>query len=222
MDTQMDMNDLQECAKSVALLPNMNRAAQSVHSELDFDFSSEEGMACCGEEIRPFWAEDGRYMGVCRGCGQKYTDKSQVRYKGTPWIGVDLDGTLAHDVSASSGSRSLGEIGTPIKPMLERLKRWIAEGRTVKIFTARASSPRQVVLVKRWLASHGLPPLEVTNVKDLRMIELWDDRCVQVMTNSGEPVSHREGIRRERRPTRSAGRTVSFSVLSRLRLFLTL
>jgi hypothetical protein len=223
MDMQMDMNDLQACAKSTAMLPDVNRAARSVHSLAEIDFSSDSGMACCGEELRPFWAEDGRYMGVCRRCGQKYIDKTQVRYKSTPWIGVDLDGTLAHDLSGISGNKGLGEIGSPIKPMLNRLLKWIAEGKTVKIFTARASSPKQVALVKKWLMNHGLPDLEVTNVKDLRMIELWDDRCVQVMTNSGEPINQNSVCHRGRQPgRRGTSKMAPFSMLSRLRIFLTL
>jgi hypothetical protein len=158
---------------------------------------------CCGEELRPFWLEDGRFGGVCRKCGQTFTDNSQVRYGGSPWIGVDLDGTLARDL----GSARWDQIGSPIEPMLMRVKRWIAEGRTVKIFTARASSPRQVMAVKEWLVSCGLPDLEVTNVKDLQMIELWDDRCVQVTTNLGEPIANKAGSsRRKPAATRSAGR----------------
>src|SRR5271170_5713920 len=169
--------------------------------EIDTEFFTHTGLACCGEELRPFWADDGRSLSVCRRCGQKYTDKTQVRYGGSPWIGVDLDGTLAHEL----GNRNLDEIGSPIKPMLNRVKKWIAEGKTVKIFTARASAPSQVAVVKKWLAQHGLPDLEVTNAKDLRMIELWDDRCVQVTTNLGEPVNQSVEFKRNARPTRKGG-----------------
>jgi len=154
---------------------------------------------CCGEVLRPFWLEDGRSAAVCRKCGQKYTDNLQTQYGGSPWIGVDLDGTLARDL----GNERWDEIGSPIEPMLNRVKRWIAEGHTVKVFTARASSPRQVVAIKKWLADCGLPDLEVTNVKDKRMIELWDDRCVQVTTNQGEPLVGKLKLR-HRKPARSA------------------
>ena len=34
----------------------------------------------------------------------------------------------------------------------------------------------------------GLPSLEITNAKDMDMIELWDDRCVQVIPNTGKPI----------------------------------
>lgn len=184
--------------------------------EIDTEFFTHTGLACCGEELRPFWTDDGRFMSVCRRCGQKYSDKTQVRYGGSPWIGVDLDGTLAHDL----GNRSLDEIGSPIKPMLNRVKKWLAEGKTVKIFTARASAPRQIAVVKKWLVQHGLPDLEVTNAKDLRMIELWDDRCVQVMTNSGEPVNKEYKNRPTRRDIGRKGSLYGF--VSRLRIMLAL
>jgi len=67
----------------------------------------------------------------------------------------------------------------------------MAEGITIKVFTARASSPKQVTAIKKWLARHGMPDLEVTNVKDRLMIELWDDRCVQVSYNTGQPVNRK-------------------------------
>ena len=30
--------------------------------------------------------------------------------------------------------------------------------------------------IREWLKKHGLPELEITNAKDMDMIELWDDR----------------------------------------------
>jgi hypothetical protein len=111
------------------------------------------------------------------------------------WIGCDLDGTLAHYTSWGTG-----EIGEPIPEMMQRVKEWIANGKTVKIFTARASNPHELIRTKVWLAKHGLGDLEVTNVKDFAMIELWDDRCVQVIPNTGQPVSHESiAILHERR-----------------------
>ena len=178
---------------------------------------------CCGEALRPFWLEDGRSGAVCRKCGQQFTDNTQVRYGGSPWIGVDLDGTLARDLGSTR--RDGDEIGSPIEPMLVRVQKWIAEGRTVKIFTARASSPRQVAAIKEWLVSCGLPELEVTNVKDLHMIELWDDRCVQVTTNLGEPISKKAGSRHPRQAgmreeDRQGG--ISLGFFNRLRILLAL
>ncbi|MGA3144986.1 MAG: hypothetical protein ABSF10_18445 [Verrucomicrobiota bacterium] len=182
--------------------------------------SAKVGETCCGEELKPFWLEDGRYGAVCRKCGQQFADNTQVRYGGSPWIGVDLDGTLARDLGGTRGD----EIGSPIEPMLTRVQKWIAEGRTVKIFTARASSPRQVMAIKEWLASCGLPDLEVTNVKDQRMIELWDDRCVQVTTNLGEPIGKKAGFRHPRqvRMPQEDRQGISFGFFNRLRILLAL
>jgi hypothetical protein len=193
-------------------------------NDVEVNFSAELPLACCGLELRPFWTDDGRFISACGRCGQKYTDSTKVRYKSGPWIGVDLDGTLAHDHGNNRDGKGLSEIGSPIKPMLNRLKKWIAEGKTVKIFTARASSPRQVAMVKKWLVLQGLPDLEVTNVKDLRMIELWDDRCVQVMTNLGEPIERKVQINGGSQVNLNGmgGRSQPSGFLSRLRIFLTL
>ena len=72
--------------------------------------------------------------------------------------------------------------------MKQRVLEWIEKGYTVKILTARASNPKHVPDVHKWLAKHGFPELEVTNQKDYAMIELWDDRAVQVVANTGKPV----------------------------------
>lgn len=103
------------------------------------------------------------------------------------WIGVDLDGTLAH----YDGWKGIEHIGDPVPAMVERVRRWLDEGKSVKIFTARVCRDRDEVVqhIHRWCAKHGLPPLEVTNVKDFGMIELWDDRCVAVEPNTGVRLS---------------------------------
>ncbi|MCJ9696907.1 hypothetical protein MOV76_35685 [Rhizobium sp. PRIMUS64] len=105
------------------------------------------------------------------------------------WIGIDLDGTLAH----YDKWRGIDHIGDPVPAMASRVLQWHAEGRAMKIFTARVAGPpverRQVIrIIHNWLHRHGLPVLEVTNVKDFAMIELWDDRAVQVQMNTGRRV----------------------------------
>jgi len=97
------------------------------------------------------------------------------------WIGVDLDGTLAHD----TGWHGPDQIGPPIPEMMERVRNWLRDRRRVKIFTARATIPQQIPPIREWLRQQGLPELEVTNVKDFDMIECWDDRAVEVITNTG-------------------------------------
>jgi hypothetical protein len=213
------------------VMANVGRANGGARYMPRFDQDGQDGLgngftsakveeSCCGEELKPFWLEDGRFGAVCRKCGQQFADNTQVRYGGSPWIGVDLDGTLARDLGSTRGD----EIGSPIEPMLVRVQKWIAEGRTVKIFTARASSPRQVAAIKEWLVSCGLPELEVTNVKDLHMIELWDDRCVQVTTNLGEPIGKKAGFRQPRqvKMPEEDRQGISLGLFNRLRILLAL
>lgn len=107
----------------------------------------------------------------------------------TPWIGVDLDGTLAH----YDGWRGHAEIGDPIPEMVARVKAWIAEGKTVKVFTARVSTTdaqereEARLAIYQWTQLYIGEPLAVTCRKDFSMIELWDDRAVRVVTNTGKP-----------------------------------
>ena len=105
------------------------------------------------------------------------------------WIGVDLDGTLAH----YDHWRGVDTIGTPIAPMVERVRAWRRLGLDVRIFTARVCHEEEreavVTAIDAWCLVHLGETLPVTNVKDFGMVELWDDRCVQVVPNTGEPVA---------------------------------
>lgn len=117
---------------------------------------------------------------------------SEAHIKG--WIGVDLDGTLAQ----YDGWRGIEHIGAPVPAMLARVKAWLAAGRNVKIFTARIfGRPAEQEIVVRvigdWLVRHGLPTLDVTCIKDMAMVELWDDRCVQVEANTGKRMDGKDG-----------------------------
>lgn len=100
------------------------------------------------------------------------------------WIGVDLDGTLAH----YEGFIDEYHIGPPIPLMVERVKKWLEEGKDVRIFTARIHKQDFSVEynIHQWCIEHIGQKLEVTNVKDYEMIELWDDRAIQVIANTGK------------------------------------
>lgn len=100
------------------------------------------------------------------------------------WIGVDLDGTLAH----YDGWISEHHIGAPVEAMVLRVKGWLESGREVRIVTARVAEPRigLVAAIETWCVEHIGQALPVTNAKDYGMIELWDDRCVQVIPNTGQ------------------------------------
>lgn len=110
------------------------------------------------------------------------------------WIGVDLDGTLAE----YHGWLGENHIGKPIPLMVDRVRQWLSDGKIVKIFTARAYDPhyvdfhvepmtkREVVkVIENWCKEHIGVVLPVVCTKDYGMIELWDDRAVQVISNKG-------------------------------------
>ncbi|HEV7522984.1 MAG TPA: hypothetical protein VGP89_17920 [Candidatus Angelobacter sp.] len=86
--------------------------------------------------------------------------------------------------------------------MVERVKGWLAEGREVRIFTARVYCPppgedgflerrsevfRGISLITAWCMEHVGQALVVTCTKDYGMIELWDDRAIRVVANTGNP-----------------------------------
>ncbi len=64
-----------------------------------------------------------------------------------PWIGVDLDGTLAYHGENSS----IDQIGEPVPAMLEFVRKMIRNNVQVKIFTARASDAEQLPIIREWL-----------------------------------------------------------------------
>ena len=110
---------------------------------------------------------------------------SSTRTYGASWIGVDLDATLAEHTRWQGHDH----IGSPIAAMVARVQRWLDDGHTVKIFTARMANDNSDAIearIQRWLVEEAkLPPLECTCVKDMGMIELYDDRAVQVIPNTG-------------------------------------
>lgn len=115
------------------------------------------------------------------------------------WIGVDLDGTLAE----YGGWKGPDNIGEPIPSMAARVRNWLAEGREVRIFTARvartglrnqvggvdddAFADAQTKTIQDWTERHFGVRLPCTAIKDFGMVELWDDRAVRVRANEGEP-----------------------------------
>ena len=105
-----------------------------------------------------------------------------------PWIAVDLDGSLAV-YDTFKGHEHIGE---PIWPMVNRVFQWLAEGKIVKIFTARASEPdpqkRLVALdaIAKWSLTVFGTSLPVTCIKDYGCVAIWDDRAIQLIKNTGQ------------------------------------
>lgn len=108
--------------------------------------------------------------------------------KGEPWIGFDLDGTLAE----YKDWEGIDHIGEPIKPMCDLIKKFNAENKKVKIVTARVApldgdNTREKArgYIKEWCKKNlGFVP-KITHEKDALMVTLYDDRCQQVIPNKG-------------------------------------
>jgi len=114
------------------------------------------------------------------------------------WIGVDLDGTLA---KYDGWTGDPFHIGPPIPRMVDRVKEWLRNEQQVWIVTARVNFEGRVGVeetpeyqaqvhqtIAKWCLEHIGQALPVTYKKNYSMIELWDDRCVQVTPNTGERV----------------------------------
>jgi hypothetical protein len=105
----------------------------------------------------------------------------------TPWIGVDLDATLAvHPNSLVT----ITFVGEPIMPMVERIKFWLKQGIEVRICTARwcdvANRHITKTVIDEFCIKHIGQALPITNEKDYGMLQLWDDRAIQVERNTGK------------------------------------
>jgi hypothetical protein len=113
-----------------------------------------------------------------------------------PWIGVDLDGTLAE------WHGDIDTIGAPLMPMVREVTRWLSEGRMVKIMTARVACTGEYVevsqrhddeqfaatqkrMIEEWCLKNIGMVLPVVCSKDFGMIALYDDRAIPVKHNVG-------------------------------------
>src|SRR5260221_396669 len=104
------------------------------------------------------------------------------------WIGIDLDGTLSYALDAPH--EVLAPIKPPIPAMLARVQALLAEGRDVRIFTARvaacgetsivacddqAIADHQRQMIEAWCLEHLGQRLKVTATKDWQMDYFYDD-----------------------------------------------
>lgn len=103
-----------------------------------------------------------------------------------PWIGVDLDGTLAMELPTFNPLT----IGAPIPAMVEKVKKAIVDGKTVKVFTARLADAelhdKIQKLIYLWTKKHIGVALDSTNEKDPGLEAIWDDKARSVEKNEGE------------------------------------
>lgn len=136
------------------------------------------------------------------------------------WIGVDLDGTLAQ-YDGWKGCSHIGEPipamlarvkewlanGVDVRIFTARIHH--VELRTIQELAAgefweirKEGSPnwgelsdmRAEVLapINAWCEKHLGQKLPVTSMKDFAMVELWDDRAVQVQINTGRRIDGKE------------------------------
>lgn len=120
------------------------------------------------------------------------------------WIAVDWDGTVVE----YHGWTKWNEFGKPIPAMVERIKGWLAEGKDVRIFTARVPLPqdddKEQTCYKTGEKFTGVTMryaialecekifgvrLRSQSYKDLHTIEIWDDRAVGVEANTGRTLA---------------------------------
>lgn len=108
------------------------------------------------------------------------------------WIGVDFDGTLAYHEEGAG----LYPLGEPIPRMHLRVLWMLQDGVDVRILTARVSptscAGNGVTVeqarkdIEAWCLKYLGKVIPVTCEKDFAMKELWDDRAIQVVRNTGE------------------------------------
>lgn len=117
------------------------------------------------------------------------------------WLAVDFDGTL---VTWGDGyNRDILTIGEPIMPMVNAVRYWLAQGKDVRIFTARVGPAHdqeshgmgadgfiayQTKLIQDFCVQQFGVALPVTATKDWHMHKLYDDNAVQMMKNTGVPL----------------------------------
>jgi len=120
------------------------------------------------------------------------------------WIGVDLDGVLVE-----WDAKYLPGLGPSIPAGIALVKRLLDKGQEVRIFTARIQASEdepawrdeakrlinssdandwindQVDRIDEFCREHFGGALPITASKDWRMITCYDDRCVQMVPNTG-------------------------------------
>jgi hypothetical protein len=120
-----------------------------------------------------------------------FREDTQRRWRG--WIGVDLDGTLAESVKSQAGE----DIGIPVHRMVKQVKKWLARGEDVRIFTARVNpyphrseALRARTAIEAWSERHLGQVLPITYETDWDMVLLFDDSARQIKRDTGKLVGN--------------------------------
>lgn len=156
-----------------------------------FGFSVGEAFAQAYKRVKRIKISDMQYRtDLFEVCHKDYRELQRVINGEThkTWVGVDLDGTLA---KYSGYNKHIGE---PIPTMINRVRRWVSDGREVRIVTARVAPQHpdrveQLTLIHEWVNEHIGYPIEVISYKDHEMKVLYDDRVRQVEEGTGRLVT---------------------------------
>ena len=155
---------------------------------------------------------DGKMREAVKPADMRRVDRPAVD-PNSEWIGVDLDKTLAH----YTDFKGKENIGKPIREMVDRIKNILANGeevdghlvKDVRFFTARvADDPTGVArsAIEAWSQQHLGQVLPVTNIKDPKMVKLYDDRAAQVEPNTGQIVGEGNAENGSTRQTQASAR----------------
>jgi len=117
-----------------------------------------------------------------------------------PWIGFDLDGTIA----SYDKFKGWQYIGDPVPGFINLIKKLRALGVTCKILTARASAESRAIdgltfeqvekVIQDWTQIHIGERLPVVTEKGAAMICLFDDSVIQVDKNTGMLTAGSKGF----------------------------
>lgn len=123
-------------------------------------------------------------------------------------IAIDLDKTLA----TYEGYKGPTVIGKPISPQVDAVKKMLADGEDVWIFTARLEHPKAIPALKAWTKEHIGTELPMTNIKFPEFSRFIDDRAelpVQMQKEKNDAVQERsaEEVGAHGRGDEGAGRT---------------
>lgn len=114
--------------------------------------------------------------------------------KSKGWYGIDLDHTMALYDRSSMG---MGDIGEPIKPMIDFVNFLLERGDEVRVFTARAYLPPEPsmrdyedhmaahVAIENFCMEQYGKRLTITCMKDPYCIRLFDDIAVGIERDTG-------------------------------------
>lgn len=120
--------------------------------------------------------------------GSELTAVQSAKAKDQAHIAVDLDKTLAEMKGPFKGPTVIGK---PIPEMVDRVKKMLADGEDVRIFTARVSDdPKSIAraAIEAWLHKNIGQSLPITDKKDHLTTKIYDDRAVGVVPNTGKLV----------------------------------